>query len=245
MFTVVVPVSPIASHPSTEILEQTLDSVRFHLPGAEIIVSFDGVRAEQESRRADYEEFQRRALWLLDHKYGSCLPLRFEDHRHQSGMMREALNHIDTPLLMYVESDCPLVTDELIAWPAVTEFVLSGESNLVRFHHEARIPGEHQHMVHGTQLAGLMTRTSQWSQRPHVASTAYYRRILDSHFSPDARCFIEDRMHSVCDEAYRHDGLAGWMQHRLHLYTPEGNIKRSWTTDGRAGEAKFDDSQIW
>lgn len=243
--TVVVPVSPIMSHPSTDILEETLDSVRFHLPAAEIIVTFDGVRPEQEDRRADYEEFQRRALWLLDHHYGNTLPLRFETHHHQSGMMREALKHINTDLLMYVESDTPLVTDEPIAWSAVTDFILSGESNLVRFHHEARIPGEHQHMCHDTEHAGLFTRTSQWSQRPHVASTAFYRRLMECYFSPDSKGFLEDRLHGVLDEAYKRDGLAGWNQFRTHIYTPEGNIKRSYHTDGRAGEPKWDESQVW
>lgn len=242
---VIVPVSPIVSHPDTSVLTETLDSVRFHLPASELIVTFDGVRPEQEDRRADYNEFTRRALWLLDHKYGNALPILFDQHMHQSGMMRAALDEVRTPLLMYVEADCPLVTDELIPWPTITDFILSGESNLTRLHHEAMIPGAHQHMCHGTTHAGLFTLTSQWSQRPHIASTAYYRRIMDSHFTPDARCFIEDKMHGVVDESYLHDGLAGWMQHRLHLYTPEGNIKRSYTTDGRAGESKFDDSQIW
>lgn len=243
--TVIVPVSPIASHPSTEILEQTLDSVRFHLPDAELIVTFDGVRAEQADRTADYDEFARRALWLLDHKYGNALPLLFDSHRHQSGMMREALNEIRTPLLLYVEADCPLVTDEMIPWPTITDFILTGESNLVRLSHESHLLPAHSHMHHGSDHAGLFTRTSQYSARPHVASVAYYRRCLESYFTPDARSFLEDRLHGVVDEAWNTDGMAGWNQHRLHIYTPGGNIKRSYTLDGRAGESKFDDTQVF
>jgi hypothetical protein len=245
LITVCIPVSPIKSHPDTHVLEETLDSVRHHLPDAELVVTFDGVRKEQKDRRQDYAEFIRRALWLLDKKYGRALPLLFETHHHQSGMMREALQHVDTPLLMYVEADCPLVTDELIAWPAVTEFILSGESNLVRFAHEAMIHPEHVHMHHGTDHGTLFTRTSQWSQRPHIATTAFYRRLLDCYFSRDARCFLEDRLHGILDEAFKIDGIEGWHQFRTHLYTPDGNIKRSYTTDGRAGEAKYDASQIW
>lgn len=245
MITVVVPVSPIASHPETHILCETLDSVRHHLPDAELIVTFDGVRKEQEARRADYDEFTRRALWLLDKRYGNALPMLFDQHMHQSGMMRAVLDEVRTPLLMYVEADCPLVTDELIAWPAITDFIQSGESNLVRLHHESHILDSHQHMCHGVDHAGLLTRTSQWSQRPHVASVALYRRLLDSYFTPNSKAFLEDRLHGIVDEAYRIDGMAGWNQFRLHLYTPEGNVKRSYTTDGRAGEAKYDDSQIW
>jgi hypothetical protein len=269
--TVVVPVSPIASHPSTEILNEALDSVRFHHPTAEILLCFDGVRAEQESRRVDYEEFIRRALWRADHHYKAVCPFIFESHMHQSGMMRAVLDEIKTPLLMYVESDCPLVTDEPIDWDFIATLLEWGDSNCVRLHHEGTIPDDHQHMMHGWEsdysgdrwgYTDNFMRTSQWSQRPHIATTAYYRRILADHFTTDAKCFIEDKMHGVVDNAYRIDGMHGWNQHRLHIYMPAKheptgdptgppihtsypNIKRSYTTDGRAGGPKFDDTQVW
>jgi hypothetical protein len=245
VLTVVVPVSPIASHPETHILEETLDSVRHHLPDAELIVTFDGVRAEQEALRPAYEEHIRRMLWRLDKHYKNAVPLRFEEHLHQSGMMREALKYIDTPLLMYVESDTPLCTDELIAWQSCIDLIEAGEADVVRFAHEALVLDAHKHMsVPGSPIG--FHRTCQWSQRPHLASVAYYRRILDSHFSPDARCYIEDAMHSVCHEAYKIDGVAGWNQHRLVYYHPvTGSIKRSYHIDGRAGEEKYDGEQIF
>lgn len=254
--TVVVPVSPIKSHPNTAILDETLDSIRHHFPDAEILLTFDGIRAEHKHRRRDYEEFIRRALWRANHHYGAVCPFIFEEHRHQSGMMRAIIDEIRTPLLLYVEQDTPLVTDEPIDWDDISAIISTwGMSNLVRLHHEGVIPDEHRHMMHGDESeydsdydawAGRFTRTSQWSQRPHIASIAYYRRILDSHFSANARCFIEDCMHGVVDNAYRRDGMLGWQQHRLHIYTPDGgNIKRSYTTDGRAGEPKYDDTQIW
>jgi hypothetical protein len=244
VITAVVPVSPIKSHPDTTILETTLDSVRECLPDAEIFLTFDGVREEQRDRQGDYNEFIRRALWLADHKYGNTLPFLFPRHSHQTGMLRHVIDHIDTPLVMYVEQDTPLVTDEPIDWESITHFVNSGQSNLVRLHHEAVIPADHQHMVHGHDCGFI--RTSQWSQRPHIASVAYYRRILNSHFSPDARCFIEDKMHGILDEAFRLDGMHGWNQHRVHVYDPgNGNMKRSYHTDGRAGEAKYDDTQVF
>lgn len=242
---VIVPVSVIKSHPATAVLTQTLDSVRYHLPDSEILLTFDGVRREQSDRTADYEEFIRKALWLADHHYGNVYPVIHDQHMHQSGMMRAVLPEIRTPLLLYVEADCPLVTDEPIDWPTITDFILSGESNLCRLAHEAMIHPEHAHMHHGTEHDGLFTRTSQWSQRPHVASTAFYRRLLECYFSPDSKAFLEDRLHGVLDEAYRKDGLAGWCQFQTHLYTPEGNIKRSYTTDGRAGEPKWDGDQVW
>jgi hypothetical protein len=253
VITVVVPVSPVKEHPEVTILSETMESIRFHHPDAEILLTFDGVRAEQDDRYDAYEEAIRRILWKADKHWGAVCPFIFEEHRHQSGMMRAVIDQVRTPLLMYVESDCPIVTDEPIDWLLITNSIECGEANLVRLHHEAAIPNDHQHMMHGgthwpAAYCGpaTMLRTSQWSQRPHVASTAYYRRILESHFTPESRCFVEDLMHGVVDNAYRMDGINGWLQHRLHIYHPDGgNIKRSYTLDARAGEPKYDDTQVW
>ena len=245
MITVVTPVSPIKSHPDTTILEETITSVRTLLPSAEIFLTFDGVRDEQKSRQADYDEFIHRTLWLSDHVWGNVVPFLFDEHEHQSGMMRHIINKIDTSLLLYVEQDTPIVTDEPIDMPAIEQHILDGESNLVRLYHEGVMPAEHMHLMHGHHH-DLFIDTSQWSQRPHVASTAYYRRILDSHFTSGSKCFIEDRMYGILEEAERIDGYQGWVQHRIHIYDPgNGNMKRSYHTDGRAGESKFDDTQVY
>lgn len=253
MITAVVPVSPIKSHPDTAILAETLDSFRFHHPTAEIILTFDGVRPEQECRRGEYEEHIRRVLWLADKKWRNVCPFVFDTHMHQTGMLRAVFNEIRTPLLLYVEQDTPIVTDEPIDWQLIYNSIECGEANVVRLYHEGVIPEPHRHLMHGGASwpaadGGKITmlRTSQWSQRPHVASTAYYRRILDAHFTTNAKCFLEDVLHGVLQNAWRQDGMAGWQQHRLYLYHPDnGNAKRSYHTDGRAGEPKWDESQVF
>ena len=244
MISVVVPVSPIKSHPDTAILEETITSGRTLFPVAEIFLTFDGVRSEQEHRRADYNDFIHRALWLADHTWGNIVPFLFDEHQHQSGMMRHVIDKIDTTLLMYVEQDTPLVTDEPTDFNKIEQFIVDGHSNLVRLYHEGVMPEEHKHLMHGR--TDVFVETSQWSQRPHIASTAYYRRILNSHFTEDAKCFLEDRMYGILEEAERIDGYHGWVQHRVHIYDPgSGNMKRSYHTDGRAGESKFDDTQVY
>jgi hypothetical protein len=244
MITIVVPVSPIKSHPDTVILEETIGSVRTLFPTSEIFLTFDGVREEQKTRLADYQEFIHRALWLADHKWGNVVPFLFDEHQHQSGMMRHVIDKIDTTLLMYVEQDTPLVVDEPIDFDKIEQFIVDGNSNVVRLYHEGVMPEEHKHLMHGR--TEVFIETSQWSQRPHIASTAYYRRILNSHFTEDAKCFLEDRMYGILEEAEHIDGYQGWVQHRVHIYDPgNGNMKRSYHTDGRAGEAKYDDTQVY
>ena len=244
--TVVIPVSPIPSHPETHILEETLDSIRHHLPQAEIIITFDGVRKEQENRRADYEEHIRRILWKV-RKWGNITPYIFDNHMHQSGMARYLLENdlIDTPLLLYVEQDTPLVTDEPIEWDHLVNKLIVGDSNLIRFHFEGVIPKEHFHLIIGEPEDKLLA-TAQWSQRPHLASVPFYRRILADYFSANTNCFIEDLVHGRLYEDFVKHGALGWLQWKVHIYYPNSkNIKRSYTTDGRAGSEKYDDTQIW
>lgn len=248
--TVIIPISPIKSHPDTSILDETIQSVRHHLPNSEIVLMFDGVRQEQEDRRADYEDFINEILWKADHEYKNIVPVIFEQHMHQTGMTRAVLNYIKTPLLLFVEQDTPLVKDETIAWDDCKAILKDGEADVVRFHHEGVIPVEHEHMMHGlTSIDGRQSsfmRTSQWSQRPHLSTVAFYKRIMETCFSEDSKSFIEDKMHGVVANAWLDDGILGWYNFRVVIYHPKtGNIKRSYHTDGRAGEQKWDDTQVF
>jgi hypothetical protein len=234
VITAVIPVSPIPSHPGIAILEETVESIRECLPDSEIIITFDGVRPEQESMRADYEEAMRRTLWRADHRWKNVTPLIFEQHQHQSGMMHVTLQHIQTPLLIYVEQDCPIVTDEPIEWDAICGFILDGHADLIRLHHEALILDVHKHLMQEHEW--VFARTTQWSQRPHIASKVFYEKVM-SHFSAQSKAFIEERMARVAQEQ---TGFKLW------IYHPDSpNIKRSYTLDGRAGGPQFIDSQVF
>ena len=246
MISVITPISIIPSHPDTDVIEETISSVRVHLPDAEIILMFDGLRPQQEEFRDVYEEHIRRVLRKKD-GWGNVIPVRFDEHSHQVRMIRHILPDIRTPLLMYVEQDTPLVTDLPIDWDACINMITSGEADSVRFHHEAVVPDVHQYLMHG--LVGDFIRTSQYSGRPHIASVAYYRRFLTAYFSEDARCSIEPIMWGVCDEAWnvaqrrQRDGMKGWAAHKLWIYHPEGNICRSRHLDGRDGAPGYDEEQ--
>ena len=238
--TIVVPTSPIPSHPSTDILDETLGSIRHHFPTAKIVLTFDGVRPEQEARRADYYDYIRRALWRADHHWGNVIPVIFDHHLHQAEMMRWALDEVDTPLVLYVEHDTPLVTDWDIDWDKITGLVMSGDFYSIRLYHEAVVPEPHLGLMRGRR--GDILKTSQWSQRPHLTTAAFYRRLIADHFGVGEKAFIEDRMHGVVECAVREDGDFGWDQWRLGIYAPEdgrNNFKRSYHLDGRAGQDNY------
>jgi len=241
--TVLVSTSPIPSHPDTAIIEETIASVRHWLPSAEIIVMCDGVRAEQDHYRERYEDYLNRLLWLAGTKWRRVLPVIHDNHLHQGELTIKALDLVRTPMVLFVEHDTPLVTDCPIDWAALFAAVRSGEADVIRLHHEAHVLPDHEHLmldreprdVHGAPLL----RTVQWSQRPHLANTGFYRRML-ARYLAGRRAMIEDVVHGRVHEDWREYGLAGWDRWRLWMYAPEGNMKRSYHLDGRGDDPKWE-----
>jgi hypothetical protein len=247
-------------HPSTEHIDRVVASVRFHFPLMEILVLCDGVRPELEHRRGQYEEYLRQLLWKCQHdkSYWNVLPIIFDRHMHQAAMMRDALANpkwIKAPLLLMAEHDTPIVrtgeyvswngitvdTTRPIPWPAIFELVLSGESNLVRLYHRADgIPPVHEYLmldkfVHGGEQ---FLQTLSWSQRPHIASTDYYRRMIHDYISPDANCMIEDALAT----RIMHQP---WENNRVTIYWPsDSSAMRSWHSEGRCGADGVYDSKF-
>lgn len=236
--TVLMPTSPIPSHPSLDIITETVASVRDRLPGAEILIMADGVADHLAPRTRDYHEYLRRLAWECNHVWSGVTPFLFDTHTHQVGMTRRILDEVRTPLVLFVEHDTPLIDD--VDWVGCARAVLSGATNLIRFHHEASVLEPHRHLmvddvprlVEGVPLL----RTVQWSQRPHLAATGAYRNWLEARWWRDSDGMIEDRMFGVVEN--------DWLQHhdpgrfRLTMYSPEGDIKRSTHLDGRGTDPK-------
>lgn len=225
--TVLMSTSPVQSHPSTKLIEQTIASIRERLPHSEIILMIDGVKPENLERKAAYEEYIRRLLWLTNNQLANVTPLLSETHIHQTGMTREALKLVRTPLVLFTEHDTPLVGE--IDWEGLSAVVTSGYANTIRLHHETRIHPEHEYLMLDKQpqdiLGVPLMRTMQWSQRPHLSSTAYYRNICETYFT-DQPMFVEHVMYGA---VLSHP----WNDARLHLYAPEGSLLRSTHLNGR------------
>lgn len=241
--TVLIPTSPIKDHPSTSIIEETIGSIRERLPNSEIIIMFDGIREEQVDRTRQYYEYVAKLLWKCNHEWKNVTPLLFNEHKHQVAMTREALKIVKTPTVLFVEHDTPLC--ESIPFEGLADLILLGDANMIRLHHEALILDVHMDLMLDKSPILInnipIIRTGQWSQRPHLASTEFYTRILNAYFSPDAKCMIEDGIHGHVNEAFRRRGKAGWNQFKVCIYAPPGDMKRSYHTDARKTDPKFDE----
>lgn len=239
--TVLIPTSPIPTHPTTGVIDRTIKSVRDRLPESEIIIMFDGIREEQETRRRAYEEYVRVMLEKTKHD-PLITPLVFRDFSHQAIMAREALKLVDTDAILYVEHDTPLIGE--INFTDCYHQLL--DFHVVRFSHEAVIPDEHWPLMLDTlEDAHVINypfiRTVQWSQRPHLARTEFYRWILHEYFDGKKKSMIEDKLYGVIYNEYAERGYAAWEKFKLAIYAPEKeNLKRSDNLDGRGTDKKYD-----
>jgi hypothetical protein len=238
--TVVIPTSPIPDHPSTVIIEKTIQSIRFHLPESQIIVMADGVRPQVEHRRAQYEEYKNQlSKRLLD--YGRIEMAVFDQPTQQAWMLRETLKQITTPLVLFIEHDTYLPTtwsprddgsthpeDCTFAWQDIADIIMSGQVNMVRFYLWQQIWHEHEHLMHGKLIQGNSTfvKTTQYSQWPCIAAADFYRKILTEHFQPTERKMIEIGMYGPVANA-------PWEQYRIAIYYPEPNARRFYHMNGR------------
>lgn len=241
--TVVIPSSPIHTHPDTSVIEETVSTIRTHLSDVEILITCDGVRQEQEHLRDQYEEYITRLLHLCNDHWDNVTPFVHDEHLHQAEMLKRVLSEIHTTQLMYVEHDTPITPDCDIPFELICDAVESGRANQIRLYHEAAIPKEHMGLMMNRTFDNALPlqETFQWSQRPHVASVAFYRRLLDTYFPPGSKTMLEDVLHSPLQVAVRTDGRPGWNQWRCYLYSPEGpNMKRSYHLDGRGDEPKYE-----
>lgn len=244
--TVLMPTSPIPAHPSTSVIDETVASVRAHLPDARLLVMVDRP-AIDPVRGLAFDEYRRRVCRRAgDGSWGPgpVLPILHRTHLHQRWMTLDALyRFVDTPLVLFVEHDTPLTADRPIPWAGLAGVIRSGAIDLIRLHHEASVLEPHRHLMLGDGPRPFgdgvpLWPTVQWSQRPHLASAAFYRTVIEGPWWRPADGMIEDRMHSVVQSAYADHGQAGWEQFRLALFHPDGDIKRSTHLDGRAGDPK-------
>lgn len=243
--TVLIPTSPIPSHPSTEFLEKVIESVRFHLPDAVIIIMADGIRNQVGHRAPQYDEYLKRVGQnCVAMKWGRTSLCLADKHLHQAALTREVIvNHVRTPFILFLEHDTPLVTtfnprdvggngrtrgeDCIIRWDEICDLLASGGANMARFYLWEKIWWEHEYLMRGQMIQGSsrFIQTVQFSGWPNIATTEFYKRLL-AEIPTDAKTMIEPavigRVQSV-----------PWENYRLVIYLPEPNGRRFYHLNGR------------
>ena len=158
---------------------------------------------------------------------------KMQANKHE---IEQALAFVQTPLVFFVEHDTWPVGD--LPWGAIASAVESraGGLRMLRLHYDVQIHPSHEYLMRDpgpVDCGGLpVRRTRQWSQRPHVARTDFYRGLMGEFFAPGDRTMIEDAI-------YGHGESGSWERFGLGIYAPAGDMKRSATCDGRKADPKY------
>ena len=200
---------------------------------------FDGTHESLLHRQDDYFVYRMAVIEKIEaHKYGYCTYIDFREHTHQAKMTRFVMDYyVDTPLIMFCEHDTSPIGD--IPFSQICKLVEHSPTiNYMRFNIFHEILPEHRDLMiaEGDDNNGIKyTKTIQWSQRPHIAKSSFYRQILENHFGKEHKTMIEDVMHSVVQDAWHRDKV----DMGLTIYTPDGNQLRSYHADGRGQDEKI------
>jgi hypothetical protein len=228
--TVLITTSPRRAHPDTDLIENTLFSIRNHLQTAQILILCDGVRKEQESYRQRYSEFILALEAIILDRWANVRLVVEPEWLHQAWLIAKGIEQVKTPLILFTEEDQRLLNLP-IPWDTLAQLITSNQVKLVRFMLEDRLPVEWKHLMLGpVEPYTELLKTVQWSQRTHLASVEYYRWQIERHLKPGDRCYFEDRMYGLEDS---------WEDHKLSIFYPP-NPRRIYHSDGRGDDAKFE-----
>ena len=254
--TVCITTSPIPRHPSTDMIERVINSVRFHLPTAKIMVLFDGVRPNVEFRRWHYVGYMQHLKQMIDSgQFGNAGWMDHVEYTQQAQMMKNAIGvNVTTPLILFCGHDEELVTthnprdgyketlpeDCIIQWGSLADTLLAGDLNMIRFYAWEKIWPEHQHLMHGEfeSHGARYVRTTQYSQWPNLATTEFYKHILNTYFVLGERKMIELGMYGPVVSS-------PWEKFKIGIYYPGENNRRMYHLNGRADETGKQDPVDW
>jgi hypothetical protein len=170
--TVVVQTSFVPSHPSTTMLERSLDSLKLLGVKSRLLFLFDGLRGSSAEEQR-YREYSRRVREQFSGEY-------YEAHEWvgSGGCLRRALDRVTTPYLLYWEHDWELnrpidtagVLRALRDDPGIGSIRLNKRTNL-------KASGDVELRQRLTGELPLVA-TPCWSSNPHFARTETYRSFV-------------------------------------------------------------------
>lgn len=219
--TAVMTTSPIPSHPSTAVIDETIASIRYHLPTIPIMVLADGVREEQKVWSDRYAAYLQ-ALRQKD--YAGVEVHEFQKFMHQAGMIREFLPQVRTPLILWVEHDLPMVKEH-IPWEGIVQSLLDKVVTSVRFVlDDVRKPyyERGEFFTHEVWL----TKTVEYFSLPNIARKDLYEFIVP-HFKT-AQIHLE--CNNICG-LFHDDRAPQWP---LSIYHAPDGRPRAYSLDGRS-----------
>jgi len=187
---VVVLANPSESHPSTQIIEETIESVRNFtgLNKAHFILSHDGIPNSLVHLKSQYEEY----LSNLEIKFNrdpQVTILRAQKHLHLSGNISQALRIVKSKYVLLVQHDLPFIRKieidhcllALEKYPEIKHLRFNKEENFP-YEFDCMPPNRRksytQHNLELNKNSISVIKTLGWSDNNHLCNKDYYEKVV-------------------------------------------------------------------
>lgn len=174
---VIITASHIPSHPSIDFIKMTYESLRYANleKGTPIILAHDF--NDSESYKQYLANLEKYIKDKPDVRIVTC-----EKHKHLTGNVRNAFNHINTDYVLIIQHDLPFIREFNIP-QIIEDMQLNPELKHVRFNKRSNTKTGFDSInnLFGKQLISkthTYTRTPGWSDNNHLCPTAYYRDVI-------------------------------------------------------------------
>jgi hypothetical protein len=183
--TVICSTSPVALHPSTELITRSITSFALNadLEGVRYIISCDGVPADRDDDLGErYEEYKERLRLAAAQTAFSPRVELLESPTAigQAGVVRRGIERTSTDAVLFVEHDWELVRP-IPSLQIVSAILDEDAARMIRLNKRSNRRKRYDSVLepHGSRTGLPLLRTGGWSANPHFASVAHYReRVL-------------------------------------------------------------------
>lgn len=176
-FTVVIAASFIPSHPSINVIKETINSLKYISEDQ----NFPIILAHDFSNNAKYIEYVDNLVNYISNDNRIIFKMR-DTHGHLVGNIKNIIDLINTKYILMMQHDLPFIREFEIA-KIIEDLELYPQVKHLRFNkrHNLKKAWDSTSDIFGDQLIGKnysYTRTPAWSDQNHLCLTSYYKDIV-------------------------------------------------------------------
>lgn len=224
LLTIVITSSPIPSHPSIEVIKDTIESLSYLTlpPNTPVILTHDF--GESES----YDQYLKTLASYIQDKPNMKIVKKTSPRGYLTGNLKYAMDFVFSKYILIIQHDLPFIAP--VNMIHVTEDMNHRpELKHVRFNkrHNVKMDSDALNDLFGKQLDAIhqtYTRTPSWSDNNHVSLTEYYRKVVFEDGGPH---FPESNLIKKSINESIHN------KYGTYLYGPLNYPARIKHTDGR------------
>lgn len=186
---VIISASPSPTHPSTHLILETLESLKYlDLPkGIKTILAHDGLRHESRELLDNYEKYLKDLANIIHDQEALHLHLN-KEWTHLNGVLREAVDQISTKYVLVLQHDLPFM--KRIDLANLIEFMeKNSEIKHVRFS-KSKEPYlwdvdpryrknyflRHHFSNDGVEM--VLTKTLGWTDNNYLCTKEYFEKVI-------------------------------------------------------------------